>query len=127
MIYFSILLCLVQPKFQDFTGLEFFNLLVATSHAVVIDVQVGEEFEVCHIIKSIHAPTKAEILSITDTLGKDNAIFVYCLHGKRSQSAANLLVENGFLNVVNLKEGLNGFVADSAAIQYHNYLEYKTK
>jgi rhodanese-related sulfurtransferase len=41
-----------------------------------------------------------------ESLDKEKTYFVYCLSGKRSGDAVNLMAEAGFENIYTLKDGL---------------------
>ena len=70
---------------------------------VLLDVRRSEEFAVGHIEGSMLIPLgiieKEAQLQLKD---KNATIFVYCHSGRRSKIAADILVKQGYVNVLNL-------------------------
>jgi rhodanese-related sulfurtransferase len=76
--------------------------LDANEPIVVLDVREKAEYANQHIPNSINLPL-SNIGSVTQLIPDKNAtIFVYCLSGGRSQSAANQMVKMGYQNIYNL-------------------------
>ena len=75
--------------------------------AVVIDVRTPQEFNAGHISKSllinIYNPTFAENISKLD---KSKNYYIYCRSGHRSYHAGVFMLEQGFINVHHLEEGI---------------------
>lgn len=76
--------------------------LDANEPIVLLDVREKAEYANQHIPNSINLPL-SNILAVGQILpDKNTTIFVYCLSGGRSQSAASQLVKMGYQNVYNL-------------------------
>jgi rhodanese-related sulfurtransferase len=70
---------------------------------IILDVRTKEEYDAGHIKDAILIPVdtlEAEVEKLIKN--KDAAIFVYCRTGRRSTTAANILVKLGYKNVYNL-------------------------
>jgi rhodanese-related sulfurtransferase len=87
-----------------------------------IFLDVRELFET--YISSIDIETVSipldELGNRADELGKDDEIIVMCRCGNRSKTACELLIQYGFVNVANLKGGINSWAAriDTSLPQY---------
>ena len=85
----------------------FKSKLESTPGAVVVDVRTPEEISTGFIKGAINIdfkdPTFEENIK---TLDKSKPYFVYCLSGKRSGSAAEIMEEAGFNEVYTLEDGL---------------------
>lgn len=79
-----------------------------TRGAVLLDVRTQNEYAGCHIDGSVNIP-----LDRLDTIGgrvpdKTTPIFVHCLSGGRSASAAAYLKRNGYSRVYDIG-GINAY------------------
>lgn len=79
-----------------------------TKGAVLLDVRTQNEYAGCHIDGSVNIP-----LDRLDTIGgcvpdKATPIFVHCLSGGRSASAAAYLKRNGYSRVYDIG-GINAY------------------
>ena len=92
---------------QDLGATEFQTALSAESTAQILDVRTAGEFQNGHIEGAINADvSSAGFQQIASSLNKDETVFVYCLSGARSASAAGMLKEMGFKSIVNLTGGM---------------------
>ena len=92
---------------QDLGATEFQTALTAESKAQILDVRTIDEFQNGHIEGAINADmSSAAFKQIASGLDKDKTVFVYCLSGARSASAAGMLKEMGFKSIVNLTGGM---------------------
>lgn len=73
----------------------------------ILDVRTEMEFQTGALPKANLIPVD-QLHERLDELpeNKNQTILVYCAHGVRSLYAAELLVQNGFKNVVNLRGGM---------------------
>jgi thioredoxin 1 len=86
---------------------EFKSKLESTPDAVVVDVRTPEEMSSGVIDGAINVDFKdSSFTEKINSLDKDKPYFVYCLSGKRSGSASELMEEAGFKEVYTLKDGL---------------------
>jgi rhodanese-related sulfurtransferase len=87
------------------------TILVNRQNAKIVDVRAKEEFKKGHIIDSLNV-TLADIKNNQATSlekYKTNPIILVCKTGMTSSQAAQLLVKQGFENVHNLKDGVDGW------------------
>lgn len=76
---------------------------------IVLDVRTPEEYNDGHIVNARLIPH----LELEERLGELNAndrILVYCQTGARSTFASQILVDNGFLHVFNMFEGITAWI-----------------
>lgn len=114
-----------QSNHTDLQDIDFFNLLVSTSNPVILDVQTAKEFKKCHINNAISAPEKKLLFQICDTLSTESEIFIYCFYGERSLFCQTLLDSMGFINVHNLKHGLDPAIKNPNINQYKSLIYFK--
>lgn len=76
------------------------------STAVLIDVRSKEEYAVSHLYGSRTCTWANGSLEDWNELPRDRKLVLYCSVGKRSEEAAEFLLDHGFSSVVNLKGGL---------------------
>ncbi len=69
--------------------------IVEENNYTIVDVRTKEEYETGHVKDSINIPVD-EIQSRLNELDKNKTIIVYCRSGKRSTTAYNILIENGY-------------------------------
>ncbi|AWW27788.1 rhodanese-like domain-containing protein [Acetobacterium carbinolicum] len=82
--------------------------LDANEPIVLLDVREKNEYAGQHIPNSINLPL-GQIQTVDKIVPDKNAtIFVYCLSGGRSQSAASQMVKMGYQNIYNLG-GIGGW------------------
>lgn len=81
-----------------------------SSDAQVLDVRTSEEFNAGHLKDAMLADwkEKEEFARRIEALDKKKPVYVYCLSGGRSASAAEFLKEQGF-KVTELKGGINAW------------------
>jgi rhodanese-related sulfurtransferase len=73
----------------------------------LLDVRTQGEFEFVNIGGS-HIPLD-EIESRLGEIDKEQTIYCLCHHGVRSEYAGNILLGNGFQNVVNIVGGIHSW------------------
>jgi thioredoxin 1 len=99
--------CGPKEGHQDLIASEFQTAMSAESDAQILDVRTIDEFQNGHIEGAINADVNsAAFQQIASDLNKDKTVFVYCLSGARSASAAGMLKEMGFKSIVNLTGGM---------------------
>lgn len=79
----------------------------STSNAVVLDVRTKAEFEGGFIANAVNVDfNSAQFESDIEKLDKSKTYFVYCLSGGRSSQAAQMMREQHFAKVYELKGGI---------------------
>lgn len=69
--------------------------------AILVDVREKDEYDLDHLEKAINI-SYTEIEKIDKYADKDTKIIVYCKSGKRSNIAANKLLELGYKHIYDL-------------------------
>ena len=78
----------------------------------VIDVRSGSDYTKGHIEDAINIPLETLRSKIIE-LNKEDAIVVHCNKGTTGNAAQNILINNGFKNVLNLSGGYSQFKIQS--------------
>ncbi len=79
--------------------------LIDRSEVFILDVRTQEEYDAGHIKGSMLIPLQV-IDKRLNEIPKDRKILVYCRTGHRSAQASEILVNNGFTQVYNMKGGI---------------------
>jgi rhodanese-related sulfurtransferase len=86
------------PVYQSITAEEANEMM--DKDAIILDVRTQEEYDQGHIEGALLLPLsdiqRGELSLLED---KDQVILVYCRSGNRSQTAAKLLIDEGYKNV----------------------------
>ncbi|MFC2115968.1 thioredoxin domain-containing protein [Bacteroidota bacterium] len=86
---------------------EKFHELISGDKGILVDVRTASEFKNGHIPDAGQLNYYAfDFKKKLSLLPKDQAIYLYCNTGYRSEKAAEMLIENGYANVYNLKNGI---------------------
>jgi rhodanese-related sulfurtransferase len=76
----------------------------------ILDVRTQEEYDAGHIRSSIRIPVQdipqQELNKSLGEIPQNKKILVYCRTGHRSALASEILVNNGFKEIYNLKGGI---------------------
>lgn len=84
-----------------------FDKLIKKSNSILIDVRTKHEFKNGHIKNAGQLNYYAfDFRRKLLLLPKDQAIYLYCNTGYRSNRAADILLENGYSSVYNLQHGI---------------------
>ena len=85
-----------------------FAQYITESGVQLLDVRTPEEFEAGHLAGAIMIDFRADgfVEKAKTQLKKDKPIALYCRSGKRSHSAAELLLKAGFIELVELEGGI---------------------
>ena len=78
-------------------GILFLPLINAN---VVIDVRTPDEWSSGHLENAMNVEWQ-DILNITNSVTKDEKIYLYCRSGNRSGRATQILIDAGYSNVTN--------------------------
>lgn len=95
-----------QQLFQD-ANVEDFAQLTDSSGVQILDVRTAEEFAEGHLRNAVNIDVKQSSFKdeALKRLDRNRRVAVYCRSGRRSATAANILVQNGF-QVTNLLGGI---------------------
>ncbi|MDZ7899277.1 MAG: thioredoxin domain-containing protein [Arcicella sp.] len=96
-----------QTKRQNLSAVDFANKANEIPAAPIIDVRTPDEFSKGHIPKAKNINWNGDDFDKQiATLDKSKPVFVYCLSGGRSSSAANKMRSDGFKEVYELDGGI---------------------
>lgn len=105
---FIVWACQSQPlNHQLLDAKTFFELLQKNSDAIILDVRTPEEFQQGHLPNAMNINYyDVNFQSKISEMDKQKPVFVYCLSGGRSRSAAQQLQKEGFQKVFDLNGGI---------------------
>ena len=96
-----------QTESQKLNAKAFAEQLKQQSDAVVIDVRTAEEFANGHISNAVNIDWNGNSFEEqANKLNKEKPVFVYCMRGGRSSSAAVKLKDMGFKTIYELDGGM---------------------
>jgi len=99
--------CSSKEGLQNLEAIAFQKAINSEARKQILDVRSAEEFQNGHIEGAVNADINSPSFQQTaSTLEKEKTVFVYCLSGARSASAAGQLKEMGFTKIVNLTGGM---------------------
>jgi thioredoxin len=91
----------------DLSPTEFSKQLKETENPTILDVRTPGEFSEGHIQNALNIDWNGSSFDAqVSKLDKNSTVFVYCLSGGRSGSAASQLRSNGFKHVLELDGGM---------------------
>lgn len=94
----------------DLTPTEFSKQLQETENPIILDVRTPGEFSEGHIQNARNIDwNDSNFDGQVSKIDKSTTLYVYCLSGGRSASAASHLRELGFKNVLELEGGMMGW------------------
>jgi rhodanese-related sulfurtransferase len=86
---------------------EFSEKIANTPSAIILDVRTEGEFSKGHITNAININWNAPTFDgKINNIPKNAPVFIYCLSGSRSMSAANFMRRNGYEKVYELTGGI---------------------
>ena len=97
-------------SFKEMDPTEARELIKETGNLQLLDVREQHEFDQAHI-EGVSLISLGQLPDRASELDKDRPILCICAGGIRSERAAKWLVENDFVNVTNMTEGMNGWLA----------------
>jgi len=83
--------------------------MIDRGEVFILDVRTQEEYDAGHIKGSTLIPVQ-ELDKRLNEIPKDRKILVYCRTGHRSTQASEILVNNGFKEVYNMKGGIEEWI-----------------
>ena len=96
----------------NFKNLEPYDFQMAWLRAdkgMLIDVREPMEYRKNRIKDAINLPSSGNLERAADTINRELVLFVYCTTGYRSKRSAQMLINKGFLRVVNLDGGITAW------------------
>ncbi len=89
---------------------EFEKKLTNAKEKTILDVRTSGEFSEGHLANAVNIDFyKSDFKQSVSKLDKNKPVFVYCLGGGRSSSAADILKDLGFKQVVNMEGGMKAW------------------
>ncbi len=79
--------------------------MIDKGEVFILDVRTQEEYDAGHIRNSTLIPVQ-DLSKRLNEVPRDRKILVYCRTGSRSTSASEILVNNGFTQIYNMKGGI---------------------
>lgn len=99
-----------QEAINEKIGHADFQKMIQSDQIQLIDVRSINEYNAGHLKEAVNLNiSDGTLASRLETLDKDKAILVYCAVGGRSNSASQLLSENGFKKIYDLKGGIRAW------------------
>jgi thioredoxin len=96
-----------QNTATSLTVNEFSEKIKTVPNSVIIDVRTPEEFSEGHLQNAVNYDWNgSDFEQQVSTLDKQQPVFVYCLSGGRSGSAANKMRKMGFTQVIEMQGGM---------------------
>ncbi len=84
--------------------------MIDSGEVFILDVRTQGEYDAGHIKGSTLIPVQdipaQELDKALNKIPRDKKILVYCKSGRRSTQASEILVNNGFAQVYNMKGGI---------------------
>jgi thioredoxin len=99
--------CGAKEDLKNLEAAAFQKAINTETNKQILDVRSVDEFQNGHIEGAVNADINSpSFQQIATRLEKTKTVFVYCLSGARSASAAGQLKEMGFSKIVNLTGGM---------------------
>lgn len=103
----TLLSCSKREGLVDVNATDFQTEIKSADAGQLLDVRTSDEYANGHIKGAILADvTRDAFQNVVANLDKSKTVYVYCLSGGRSSSAAGQLQEMGFKSIVNLSGGM---------------------
>jgi rhodanese-related sulfurtransferase len=84
------------------------HMIESNPELVILDVRTLEEYESGHVQNAVLIPV-TELQDRIGELDKEKETLVYCRAGRRSVTASEMLVANGFVSVYNMLGGITAW------------------
>ena len=96
-----------QARYQAVTASEAAEI-IANTKPLILDVRTPREYKAGHLKDSVLIPVQ-ELQRRLDELAayKNEDILVYCASGNRSTVASKILIDHGFMRIMNLRYGIS--------------------
>ena len=107
-----------KAEYKNLTSAQF-EELIKNPNVQLVDVRTLAEHMEGHIPGSLHINVKDEVnfpITVDSLLNKDHEVAVYCRSGRRSRTAADILVKKGF-KVYNLDKGIMNWMEEGRTVE----------
>ena len=107
-----------KTTYKDLNSAQF-EELIKNENVQLLDVRTLAEYMEGHIPGSLNINVKDEAgfpTAVDSLLNKDQEVAVYCRSGRRSRTAADILVKKGF-KVYNLDKGILSWMEEGREIE----------
>ncbi|WP_374166539.1 rhodanese-like domain-containing protein [Arcticibacter sp. MXS-1] len=99
-----------QPRVDTLKSTKFERKLQSKQEHTLLDARTPAEFAKGHIAGAVNINVKDSTFSAQiKTLDKSKPVYVYCRSGVRSAKAAEVLKNEGFAQIYNLKGGIQAW------------------
>ena len=99
-----------ETTYKNITGTEAEKIMKDSNDILILDVRDANEYNEGHIVDAINIPVDEVEKRISELESfKDKTVLVYCKSGKRSITASETLVKNGFKDVSNVEDGVSEY------------------
>lgn len=96
----------LKSKYIDLSISEFKQMIKDNKH-ILLDVRTASEISKGKIGQALEIDYKDDrFTEALQTLNKEDTYVVYCRSGRRSALACNIMAEQGFTNLYNLRGGI---------------------
>lgn len=85
--------------------------------SLLVDVREFFEYKKSRLNNSVNIPSSGNLEFASDTLNKENPLFLYCTSGFRSRRVAKYFYDKGFLKVYSLDGGINAWKKDGLPVE----------
>ena len=109
---FALSACNSDPGYTNISNDELREMFASDINYQYVDVRTSAEYYEAHIpefTKNIDFYQLEDDYSLLDRLDKDRPVVIMCNSGNRSVSAAEIFVSEGFTEVYNLTNGIEGW------------------
>ena len=106
-----------EEPYKNLTCAQFAEL-INNPEVQLVDVRTMDEYTEGHIAGSLIIDVKDENFAslVDEQLAKDKKVAVYCRSGRRSRTAADILVKKGF-KVYNLDKGILNWMEEGREVE----------
>ena len=106
-----------EEPYKNLTCAQFAEL-INNPEVQLVDVRTMEEYTEGHIAGSLLIDVKDENFAslVDEQLAKNKKVAVYCRSGRRSRTAADILVKKGF-KVYNLDKGILNWIEEGREVE----------
>ena len=96
-------------NYKNLEPYDFHMAWLKADKGMLIDVREPMEYRKNRIKDAINLPSSGNLEKAADTINRELVLFVYCTTGYRSKRSAQMLINKGFLRVVNLDGGITAW------------------